>query len=131
MAYGDFETAVGTEVGVVRRGRSGGLMLAKFGTVTKINGHGHIFVKSGDTEYRFTKTGNAYKDQWGPSLIHAAQLRTQMAADEQRKDRISAARDMESVLKGGWSYSGTFHVSQDRVDQLKALVAKLETLIAE
>jgi hypothetical protein len=131
MAYGDFETAVGTEVGVVRRGRSGVLMLAKFGTVTKINGHGHIFVKSGDTEYRFTRRGDAYKNTWGPTLCHAAQLRAEMIRDEQRKDRICAAREIESVINGGWSYSGTFHVSRDRVDQLKTLVAKLETLIAE
>ena len=52
MAWGDFETAVGKEVGVVRRNRSwGGISFSTFGTVTKINGHGHIFVKSGDRNF--------------------------------------------------------------------------------
>ncbi len=129
MAYGDFVIAVGEEVGLVRRHRSGSLMLAKFGTVTKINGHGHIFVKSGDTEYRFTKTGDTYKDQWGPSLIHAAQLRDQLAAEERRKEQAQVAREMEQTLKDGYAYSGRFFVSQERVDALKNLLQKMEVLV--
>jgi len=36
---------------------------------------------------------------------------------------------MEQALKEGWSYSGTFHVSQERVDTLKNLLAEMEKLV--
>ena len=131
MAYGDFETVVGEEVGIIRRNRSyGGLSMARFGTVSKINGHGHIFVQSGDQEFRFTRRGDAYKSEnYGPHLCHAAQLRAEMAREDLRKERARLAREMEQTLKDGWSYSGTFHVSQERVDTLKNLLADLEKLV--
>jgi hypothetical protein len=132
MAYGDFDIAVGEEVGVVRRNRNwGGILFSKFGTVTKINGHGHIYVQCGDQEYRFTRRGYAYKDDYGPGLMQAAQLRAELAREEERKTRARLAREMEQTLKDGWSYSGTFHVSQERVAQMKALVAEMEKLIVE
>lgn len=127
MAYGDFITAVGEEVGIVRRNRSyGGLLLAKFGTVTKINGHGHIVVQCDDKEYRFTKRGDAYKDGYGPSLIHAASLRAEMARDNRRKTVNTVARELEQKVKDGWGYSGTFHATETMISELEALVAKLK-----
>ena len=105
------------------------MLSSRFGTVTKINGHGHIFVQSGDTEYRFTKTGDAYKDNWGPSLMHAAQLRAQIAADERRKEQVRLARAMEQTLKEGYSYSGRFFPTAERIDALKNLVAEMEKLV--
>jgi hypothetical protein len=130
MAYGEFAIKVGEEVGVVRRhSRDGTVLSSKFGIVTKINGHGHIFVQSGDTEHRFTKTGDAYKDNWGPSLIHAAQLRAQLAAEERRKEQVRVARAMEQTLKEGYSYSGRFFVSQERIDKLKEVLAEMEKLV--
>ena len=130
MAYGEFATTVGEEVGVVRYNRTyGGIVFAKFGTVTKINGHGHIFVQSEDKEYRFTQTGDAYKDQWGPSLIHAPQLRAQLAAEQRRKEQVRVAREMEQTLKEGYSYAGRFFVSEERVAALKNLVAEMEQLV--
>lgn len=130
MAYGDFAITVGEEVGVVRRARPcGTLLTARFGTVTKINGHGHIFVQCGDREFVFNKRGNAYKDDYGPSLIRAEQLRAQIAADERRKEQVRLARAMEQTLKEGYSYAGRFFVSQERVDALKTLVAEMEKLV--
>ena len=130
MAYGDFAITVGEEVGFGRRNRSyGGFVLARFGTVTKINGHGHIYVQSDDKEYRFTKTGAAYKDQWGPSLIPAHQLRTELAAEDRRKEQVRVARAMEQTLKEGYSYSGRFFASEERVTALKNLLADLEKLV--
>jgi hypothetical protein len=127
MAYGDFVTAVGEEVGIVRRNRSyGGLLLSKFGTVTKINGHGHIVVQCDDKEYRFTKRGNAYKDDYGPSLIHAASLRAEMARDNRRKTVNTVARELEQKVKDGWGYSGTFHATETMISELETLVAKLK-----
>jgi hypothetical protein len=131
MAYGDFITTVGETVGIVRQHRHGTILMSRFGTVTKINGHGHIYVQSEDKEYRFTRRGYAYKDDYGPGLMHAAKLRAELAREEERKTRARLAREMEQTLKDGWSYSGTFHVSQERVAQMKALVAEMEKLIVE
>jgi hypothetical protein len=126
MAYGDFITQVGEEVGVVRQHRHGTILMSRFGTVTKINGHGHIYVQSGDQEYRFTKTGDAYKDKYGPSLMHAAQLRNIVASEERRKEQVRIARAMEQELKEGYSYSGRFFPTEERIAALKNLLADLE-----
>jgi flagellar hook protein FlgE len=131
MAYGDFAIQVGDEVGIVRRSRTyGTLHTAKFGTVTKINGHGHIYVQVGDQELRFTRNGYAYKDEnYGPNLIHAAQLRAEIEQEERRKKQARVAREIEQQMKNGWSYSGRFFVSQERINQLKDLVNELELLV--
>jgi hypothetical protein len=130
MAYGDFVTSVGEEVGVVRQhSRDGTILNSWFGTVTKINGHGHIFVQRGEEELRFDKQGNAYKDKWGPSLMDAAKLRSHLAADARRKEQVRLARAMEQTLKDGYSYSGRFFVSQERVAALKNLLAEMEQMV--
>jgi flagellar hook protein FlgE len=129
MAYGDFVTSVGAEVGIVRRNRSyGGLSMARFGTVTKINGHGHIFVQwdNGEKEMRFTRRGYAYKDDYGPHLCHAEQLRVEQAREEKRKTINTVARELEQKVKEGWGYSGTFHATDTIIEDLEALVAKLK-----
>ena len=129
MAYGDFVTSVGEEVGIVRQHRHGTILMSRFGTVTKINGHGHIYVQSEDKEYRFTRRGYAYKDDYGPGLMHAAKLREQLAAEQVRKDRSRVARELEAELKSGWSYSGTFHATAERITAMKNLLAELENLV--
>jgi hypothetical protein len=130
MAYGDFNVSVGETVGVVRRNRTyGGFISAAYGTVSKINGHGHIFVQLGNTEHRFTRRGDAYKDNYGPHLCHADQLRREQAQDDVRKERARLAREMEQALKEGWSYSGTFHTSEERIAQLKNILEKMEKLV--
>ena len=127
MAYGDFVTSVGETVGIVRQHRtSGTLLTARFGTVTKINGHGHIFVQSDDREFVFTKRGAAYKDDYGPSLMQAAKLRMIQAAEERRKEQVRIARAIEQELKEGYSYSGRFFPTQERIAALKNLLADLE-----
>lgn len=127
MAWGDFVIQVGEEVGIARMSRSGTFLTTRFGTVTKINGHGHIFVQSGDSELRFTRQGKAYKNDWGPYLIHANQLRTQMKLEERRKEQIGIAREIEQIIKNGFTHSGRFFVNQEQVSNLKTLVCKLET----
>ena len=130
MAYGDFIALVGDEVGIVRQhSRTGDVLNSSFGTVTKINGYGHIFVKNGEEEMRFDKQGNAYKNQWGPSLMNAAKLRSVLAANARRKEQVRLARAMEQTLKEGYSYSGRFFVSQERVAALKNLLAEMEEMV--
>jgi hypothetical protein len=130
MAYGDFVTQVGEEVGIVRRsGSYGSIVFSKFGTVTKINGHGHIFVQCDDQERRFDKTGKAYRDNYGPSLISAGRLSNELAREAERKERARLARELEAELKSGWSYSGTFHATAERIAAMKNLVAELEKVV--
>lgn len=131
MAYGDFEISVGGEVGVVRQhSRNGTVLSSHFGTVTKINGHGHIFVQDGSgEERRFDRRGNAYKDRWGPSLMQAEQLRKHLAAEERRKEQVRIARAMEQELKEGYSYSGRFFPTQERIAALKNLLAEMEKVV--
>lgn len=130
MAYGDFVTQVGEEVGIVRQhSRDGTILMSRFGTVTKINGYGHIFVQVGDEERRFDKTGKAYKDRWGPSLMHAAQLRKHQASEAIRKEQVRIARAMEQELKNGYSYSGRFFPTPERIDALKYLLAEMEKVV--
>jgi hypothetical protein len=130
MAYGDFITRVGEEVGIVRQhSRDGTILNSRFGTVSKINGHGHIFVQSGDEKLRFTKTGNAYKNTWGPSLMQAAKLRDHLAADARRKEQVRVARAMEQELKEGYAYSGRFFPTQERIAALKNLLAEMEKMV--
>jgi hypothetical protein len=130
MAYGNFVAEVGKEVGIVRRSHSwGNLLEGEFGVVTKINGHGHIFVTVGKKEMRFHRNGDAYKNEYGPRLCHAEQLRAEMKLDADRRETAKTAREVESVMKGGWNYSGNWFASKERVEELKALVAKLETMV--
>jgi len=130
MAYGDFVTSVGETVGIVRQHRtSGTLLTARFGTVTKINGHGHIYVQSGDQEYRFTRRGYAYKDDYGPGLMHAAKLRSIQASETRRKEQVRIARAMEQELKEGYSYSGRFFPTAERIARLKTILAEMEKLV--
>ena len=129
MAYGDFVTAVGETVGIVRQHRHGTILMSRFGTVTKVNGHGHIFVQSDDKEYRFTKTGNAYKDSYGPSLMQAAKLRMIQESETRRKEQVRVARAMEQELKEGYAYSGRFFPTAERIAALKTLLAEMEKLV--
>jgi flagellar hook protein FlgE len=130
MAYGDFITKVGETVGVVRQhSRDGTILNSRFGTVTKINGHGHIFVQSDDQELRFTRRGDAYKNNWGPSLMNADKLRSYLEADARRKEQVRVARAMEQELKEGYAYSGRFFPTQERIAQLKMLLVEMETLV--
>jgi hypothetical protein len=130
MAYGDFEISVGDEVGVVRQhSRDGTILSSHFGTVTKINGHGHIFVQSGEQERRFDKTGKAYKDSWGANLMHGDQLRKHLESEARRKEQVRLARAMEQELKEGYAYSGRFFPTQERITALKNILAEMEKVV--
>ena len=129
MAWGDFNTEVGEVVGIARTSRYGGFISSSFGTVTKINGHGHIFVQNGNQELRFDRRGNSYKNKYGPILVNETELRFRIAKDDERRERSRIAREIEQELKSGWSYSGTFHASAERIDTLKTLLGNLEKLV--
>jgi hypothetical protein len=130
MSFGIFDAHVGKEVAVVKRTRYGGFSIAEFGVVTKINGHGHIFVTCGPKEYRFNKSGDSYKNEWGPSIGNADKLREELARDNDRKARAKIAKEIEGTMKSGWSYSGDWIATKDRIEELKGMISKLETIMA-
>ena len=118
---------VGDRVGVARWNRSyGGFLSERFGVVTKINGHGHIFVGvngDSDSELKFDKHGDQYKKNgFGLSLVDADRLQKSIDEDNSRKAVASVVRKIEETIKEGWSHSGTWHKSDDRIEQLKSLV---------
>jgi hypothetical protein len=120
---------IGQEVGIARSS-SYGYLYIKYGTVTKINGHGHIFVTVAgkDDPLKFDKHGKSFKDNYGPSLVDADHLRAYEAAEAKRKAKNHLVRSIEQTIKDGWSYSGTWHSSEERIKALKEAVAELEML---
>lgn len=130
MAYGDFVTSVGETVGIVRQHRtSGTLLMSRFGTVTKVNGHGRIFVQSDDREFVFNKRGDSTLGDYGPSLMQAAKLRMIQESETRLKEQVRIARAMEQTLKEGYAYSGRFFPSAERIAALKNLLQEMEKLV--
>ena len=119
---------IGQEVGIARSTRYGYTNI-QYGHVVKINGYGHIYVDTGKDEYiKFDKEGKSYKNEYGPALVDADKLRAYEAAEAKRKKVNETVRSIEQTLKDGWSYSGTWHSSEDRISALKEAVAELEKM---
>jgi hypothetical protein len=119
---------IGQEIGIARSTRHG-YMNIQYGHVVKINGYGHIYVDTGKGEpLKFDKHGKAFKNDYGPSLVDADKLRTYEAAETKRKATVQLVRSIEQTIKDGWSYSGTWHSSEDRIASLKAAIEQLETM---
>mgnify|MGYP003641234302 CR=1 FL=1 len=130
MGYGfRFGTAtVGQEVGIARSTRYGN-QSRRFGTVTKINGHGHIFVTtdSGE-EMRFDKHGDSYKKDYGPSLYSAEYLRKDIADDLRQKQQRAAANALQTALKGNYAHTGHYWNTVSSIAVLKELLNEMEKL---
>jgi hypothetical protein len=127
--YGDFEIQVGERVGYARFHSFGSILSHGFGTVTKINGHGHITVKSDNgTELVFDRQGRPRKNEYGPDLIHAAQLERLLAAKAQQQKRNALKKEMENriefhtVGKGFIINRDTIAAFEDILEQMKKLV---------
>jgi hypothetical protein len=58
--------------------------------------------------------------------MQAAKLRMIQESETRRKEQVRIARAMEQELKEGYSYSGRFFPSQERIAALKNLLADLE-----
>jgi hypothetical protein len=119
---------IGQEVGIARSTRYGYTGI-QYGHVVKINGYGHIYVDTGKGDYiKFDKHGKAFKDNYGPSIIDANKLREWEAGETKRKTTVQLVRSIEQTIKDGWSYSGTWHSSEERIKALKEAVAELEMM---
>lgn len=128
-----FAVQIGQEVGFYRQSSRGNLLSADFGTVTKINGHGHISVLSqgeiANVTRIFDKNGNqrgiGRHLDGGLRLIEAQNLRTRLAEQTAARDRRNKAKELEQKLKDMWSYGGDFHITESRKAELKALIDAL------
>jgi hypothetical protein len=120
---------VGQEVGIARNTRYG-FQGHCFGSIVKINGHGHIFVTS-DTGYemRFDKRGNSYKSDYGPRLYGAEYIRKDMAEELKQKQQRAAAVALQDAIKNNYAGNGRYWNTVDSVAHLKQLLGKLEQLV--
>jgi hypothetical protein len=117
---------IGQEIGIARSTRYG-YMYIQYGHVVKINGYGHIYVDTGKDELiKFDKNGKSYKNDYGPSLVNADKLRAYETAEKKRKTTAELVRGIEQTIKDGWTYSGAWISSEDRIASLKAAIAELE-----
>lgn len=125
-----FAVQIGQEVGFYRQSSWGNLLSADFGTVTKINGHGHISVltqgETANVTRIFDKNGNQRGFEYGGlRLIEAQNLRTRLAEQTAARDRRNKAKDLENMIKSMWTYGGDFHITESRKAELKALIDAL------
>jgi len=114
---------VGDVVGFARFHSFGSILTHGFGTVTKINGHGHIFIKTqnGD-EKRFDKYGDTYKDEYGPRLIGAARLTEILEQQQNKRNFMKACKELTELAVNK-------NVTNELLDELEAKIAKLREMI--
>jgi len=114
---------VGDVVGFARFHTFGSILTHGFGTVTKINGHGHIFIKpqNGD-EKRFDKYGNTYKDKYGPSLIGAARLTEILEQQQNDRNIRKISKELAELIVNK-------SVTNEMLDALEVKIAKLREMI--
>ena len=118
-----YTAKVGDMVGYFRVGGTGGHMMGVgYGTVTKINGHGHIFLDTGKV---FDKHGNERGTNYGVHLVDAEYLCERVAKEQARQDKAAMVRSLIQKLEGSFSYSGTVHIDGDAKQELLAMVNTL------
>lgn len=118
-----YTAKVGDMVGYCRFGGTGGHMMgAGFGHVTKINGHGHIFLDTGKV---FDKHGDERGTKYGLHLVDAEHLRDRLTNEQARQNKAAMVRSLIQKLEGSFSYSGTVHIDGDTKQELLAMVNSL------
>ena len=116
-----FAVKVGDEVGFGRSARFG-LISTGFGRVTKINGHGHITLDTGEV---FDKYGKERGTDYGVSLIDADTLRRQLAQKEEQRATTNKVKELQQKVADLFNYTGRAFVSPDDKAALLAMVNAL------
>lgn len=120
---------VGETVGFGRFTRYGGISSSGFGVVEKVNGFGHVFVKTKTGTKKFDKYGDSYKDKYGPRLIGAAKL-TQVLEEIENENNIAAtARELLKTVEDQRCGNGRYVITDDTLDEVEKLVAKLRDMV--
>ena len=134
MDYSNFLNTlqVGVPVAFVRRHRFSGQILSYGkGVITKINRWGHITVLSEKGgKVVFDKRGHEHKKDYGFSLIDPAGLELRLAEQRQRQEINNTARQIEAIIKTGWTHNGNWYYSHgaDTITNLHRLVDQLAAL---
>ena len=118
---------VGERVGYYRESWSSG-----FGTITKINGHGHIIVKmevpraDGVDEIEFDKYGDERKDaRFGRKLCTEASLLEMNAEKEERNRAALAVEALKKEIEDHRCGNGRYNITEETKATLRALVEAL------
>lgn len=122
---------VGETVGFVRYHRYGAILQSGIGQITKINGHGHITVTTGNIERKFDKHGNSYKDSYGPSLIDVDVLKAKLAAINLERNINAETTAMQDIILSRRCGNGRMAMTNETLDALEAQIAKLRELVKE
>lgn len=123
---------VGTRVAFARWHHWGGRPLSYgFGTVSKINGHGHITVvdKSGKLlkPKVFDKYGQERHSSWGHMLVSAESLQANLDSNDRQQSINAKVKAMVEKLEGKKNSHGDIHPDQEVADVLKDLAWRIET----
>ena len=114
---------VGDEVAFAYFHSMGTPLYKGFGTVTKINGHGHIILDNGKVfDKRGKERGMKYSET---QLMCPDHLREILTTQEQRRARTQTVRDMIEKLNGCITYVGTAQVDAELKADLQALLNQL------
>lgn len=130
------ELKVGDRVGYGRSGSWGDLHSTGFGTVSKINGHGHVTVeretKPGGgfdslAPLVFDKRGNerTTSGYGGKHLMDAAWLEGHLAREKAKRDAYAAAKAIITELESHKNGRGDYCISAETKAKLAELVAAL------
>jgi hypothetical protein len=130
------ELKVGDEVGITnRRWRSPFYHTFIYGTVSKVNGFGHVFVdvKRPDGEvyqYRFNSRGDEYKKEYSSiQLIEASALRQHERAKNRQRKLDNQAKAMLELINGRRTGNGNYNLTEQMLDDLESLVHETRALL--
>lgn len=130
----NFECKVGDEVSVAHVSHRGRWPHSpRIGRVTKINGHGHIFVEveghNGKFEERFDKHGNPYKKSYGPRLVGAEWLRKELAERDRQQKLNTLAKAISTSLDERRTGYGDYILTEDDMVRLETYIAEVRALL--
>ena len=141
ITIGDLSLSIGDRVGYARWHHWGGRPLSHgFGTVTKINGHGHVTITPDvaavllgkpDTSKNlmFDKYGKERgKGNYGMSLVSVESLRADLDACDRKASISRKFQELKDHIKNH-SICGNSQVNptQETADMLKELAHRIET----
>lgn len=132
ITIGELCLSVRDRIGYARWHHWGGRPLVHgFGTIAKINGHGHVTVQPDGDDMPlvvFDKYGKERKNTYGPQLVSVESLQADLDACDREASIAHKFQELEDHIKGH-SFSGRSKVNptQETADMLKELARRIET----
>ena len=122
---------LGQQVGYYGTGSMGRIHSDGIGTVTKINGYGHISIENenGDTKV-FDKHGDERKKYSGARLCDVEYIEEWRIEDHKRRATYKAVKTLTEGLAGKKDGTGRYHLTNEAlvlIDQLNSELSKAST----